>query len=332
MLRLLPLLLLAAPLAAAPVAPEPKRVPDVAAFPAAFGAAVGEHFEFLGGERARIRSSMGSYSAERYWVAKVKPRAAGRYVFSYQSTFHWPEIVTKQWKNKGGDAEYTFRIAVGEAGSPRVIQPGGYGGSAYPHLNVGDTLLIPVHADPFRDDHRFAPVRKLAAGEPGFDILAERTAERYLKGKADPPVVANAAGAHAKLLGTWIGSFGNRPGTATSHSLGAVLEFTTPGTFNLGGRLAAGKADVAGAPFRVLAKDRPAVVLMESLGYVESNGKFRSSSTSAVRPGTIEARVGDLVIVGAGGYHTSGLSGPDRDRTGVVEALPFHDVPHYEPR
>jgi hypothetical protein len=274
---------------------------------------------------------MGSYAAERFWVAKVKPKAAGRYVFSYKSTFHFPEFVVKQW-GKGGDAEYTFRIAVGEPGTPRVFQPGGYGGSAFPHLNVGDTLLIPVHADPFRADHRFAPVRKLAAGEAGFDILAERTAERYLKGKADPPVVANAAGAHAKLLGTWIGSFGNRPGTSTQHSLGAVLEFTAPGEFNLGGRLAAAKAEVTGAPFRVLAKDRPAVVLMEYVGYAETNGKFRTSSTSTVGHGTLEARVGDVVIVNAGGYNTPGLTPPDRDKTGVVEVLPFHDIPSYERR
>src|SRR3954471_16562313 len=114
MLRVLPLLLIAAPLAAADPAPEPKRVPDVAAFPAAFAAAVGEHFEFLGGEPARIRASMGSAAAERFWVARVKPRAPGRYVLTYSIRFAYPERVTKSWRMPE-EAVYTFRVAVGKA-------------------------------------------------------------------------------------------------------------------------------------------------------------------------------------------------------------------------
>ncbi len=330
MLRLLALLLLAAPVAAQP-APEPKRVPDVAAFPAASAAAVGEHFEFLGGEPARVRTSIGSAAAERFWLAKVKAKTPGRYVFKYTIQFAYPERVTQQWRVPSS-AEHTFRIAVGKAGDARVFHPGGYGGSAFPHLNAGDTLLIPIHADPFRVDHRFEPMRRVPDDDPGFSVIGERTDARYLKDKADPPVVRNAAADRLALLASWVGSAGNRPGTATHHSVGAFLEFTAPGEFNLGGRLVATESADAGAPFRVLPKDRPATVLMESVGFTEHTGKGRVHMTNAIRPGTLEARVGDRVAVGCGGYQTAGLTPADPAKTGVVEARPFRDAAAGAPR
>jgi hypothetical protein len=331
MLRLLPLLLFVTPLAAADPAPEPKRVPDVSAFPQALAAALGDHFEYLGGEPGRVRARVGSAAAERFWYAKVKAKAHGRYVLTYSIRFGWPERVTASWRMPT-EAEYTFRIAVGAADAVRVFEAGGYGGSAYPHANVGDTLLIPIHADPFRLDHRFEPVRKLADDEPGFSVLAGRSDERYLKNPANPPVVRNGAADRMKLLASWVGSFGNRPGTATGHSLGAYLELTAPGTFGLTGWLVGADPAESGAPFRVLPKGRPATVLLESFGYTEVKGKGRTHSTRAVRHGTLEARVGDRVVVACGGYTTPGLTPADPSKTGVVESLPFRDVPAYEPR
>jgi len=330
MLRVFPLLLLAAPLAAADPAPEPKRVPDAAAFPAAVRAALGEHFDDLGGEPVRTSTSVGSAHAERFWVARVKARTPGRYVFTYSIRFAYPERVTKQWRVPT-DAEYTFRIAVGKAGERRVFHPGGYGGSAFPHANAGDTLLIPIHADPYRVDHRFEPVRKVADDDPVFNVIGERTDERYRKLKSDPPVVRTTAPG-LTLLSSWVSSAGNRPGTSTQHGLGAYLEFTAPGTFDLAGRLAAAPPAERGAPFRVLPNDRPVTMLLESVSYVERTGKGRTHMTNAMRPGTLEARVGDRVTLHCGGYDTPGLSPPDRDKTGVAEVLPFHDVPAYEPR
>jgi hypothetical protein len=331
MLRILPLLLLAAPVVAADPAPEPKRVPDTAAFPKAFAAALGDHFEYLGGEPARIHASMGTAAAERFWVAKVRAKTPGRYVFTYSVRHHYPARVTANWRTSD-KAEYTFRIAVGEPGAVRVFHPGGYGGSAFPHANAGDTLLVPVHADPFHVDHHFEPIRKVANDDPVFSVIGERTDERYLKDAANPPVVKNAAADRAKLLASWVTSFGNRPGTSTQHSLGAYLELTAPGTFNLTGRLAGGEANDPGVPFRVRPKDGSATVLLESVGFVEHTGKSRYHTTNAIRPGTLEARVGDRVAVGCGGYATGGLTPADPTKTGVVESLPFRDVPAYEPR
>jgi hypothetical protein len=329
MLRLLPLLLLAAPLAAADPVPEPWRVADNSAFPKALAVALGDHFEYLGGEPARIKTSMGSAAAERFWVARVKAKTPGWYVFRYSIRFHFPARLAAGGRRSEG-AEYTFHVAVGEPGSVRVFAPGAYGGSAFPHLNAGDTLLIPVHTDLCRVDHRFEPVRA-AANDPVLSVLGDRKDARYLKGAADPPAVRNTAG-RTKLLASWTGSFGNRPGTATHHSLGAYLELTAPGTFNLSGRLAAGEAGTPDVPFRVLPKDRPAAVLLESVGFVEHTGKSRYHTTNAIRPGTLEARVGDRVAVGCGGYVTGGLTPADPTKTGVVEALPFRDAPNYEPR
>jgi hypothetical protein len=330
MLRILPLFL-AAPLAAADPAPEPRRVPDVAAFPAAVAAAVGEHFEYLGGEPGRTRASMGSAAAERFWYARVKPRAPGRYVLTYSIRFAYPERVTKSWRMPES-AEYTFRIAVGTAGGPRVFAPGGFGGSAFPLANAGDTLLIPVHADPYRVDHQFEPLKKVPDDDPSFRVIAERTDARYLKDPANPPVVRNAAADRTKLLASWASSAGNRPGTATHHGVSAYLEFTAPGTFDLAGRLDAAPAPARGVPFRVLPKDRPVTVVAESVGFVERTGKGRTHMTNVVPHGTLEARVGDRVAVGCGGYVTGGLTPADPAKTGVVEALPFHDVAAFEPR
>ena len=180
--------------------------------------------------------------------------------------------------------------------------------------------------------HAFEPVKAVPADDPLFRILGERADGRYLKDKTDPPVVRNAAADRLTLLASWVGSAGNRPGTATHHALGAYLEFTAPGEFNLGGRLVAAEAADAGVPFRVRPKDRPATVVLESFGYSAVRGKGRSHMTSTVPHGTLEARVGDRVAVGCGGYTTPGLTPADPAKTGVVEARPFRDAPAYEPR
>lgn len=330
MIRVLVLLLAAAPLAPADPAPEPKRVPDTTAFEKDFAAAVGEHFEFLGGEHGRIQCSMGTAAAERFWVAKVRPRAAGRYVFAYSIRFAYPAHVTAQWK-VAAEAAYTFHIGIGKAGERRVFHPRRFGGSSFPYANAGDTLLVPVHTDWYRVDHRFEPVRKVGDDDPVFAVVGEDTDARYRKAAQDPSPVRNAA-AGLELVAGWVGSFGNRPGTATHHSLGAYLEFVAPGTLNLGGRLAAEKTDDPGVPFRVVPADRPVTVMADWLDYAQHTGKSRSSMSSYAGGGTLEARVGDRVRVNAGDYVTPGLTPADPAKSGVVEARPFRDAPHYAPR
>ncbi|HYH67362.1 MAG TPA: hypothetical protein VD866_21875 [Urbifossiella sp.] len=330
MLRSLALLVLAAPLAAAPVAPEPKRVPDVAAFPAAVRAAVGPHFEYLGGEPGRTRTSVGSARAERFWYARIRAKTAGRYVFRYTARLDIsPEALAKAplW---GTALAYELPVTVGEGGAVREVYPGLTGGSAYPLVNVGDTLLVPVHTDPYRVEHRFAPVRT-AADDPTLGVREGWAGAAFL-GPHDPAAVRNAAPADVKLLAGWCRSFGNRPGTETRHGLSAHLEFVRPGAFNLSGRLAVDAATGPGLPVRVVAKDRPVTTVVDSFRFTAHADKVKYGSFASVGHGTLEVRVGDRILIGCGGYNTPGLTPPDRDRTGVVEVLPFHDVPSYEPR
>jgi hypothetical protein len=151
-------------------------------------------------------------------------------------------------------------------------------------------------------------------------------------GPHDPAAVRNASPADVKLLAGWCRSFGNRPGTETSHGLSAHLEFVRPGAFDLGGRLAADPAPRAGLPVRVVAKVRPVTAVLDSFRFTEHADQVKYGSFASVPYGTLEVRVGDRILIGCGGYTTPGLTGPDRDRTGVVEVLPFHDVPAYETR
>jgi hypothetical protein len=114
--------------------------------------------------------------------------------------------------------------------------------------------------------------------------------------------------------------------------LTAYLEFKKPAEFNLAGRLvdADEKEEGQGAPLRALAKDKPVTVVMEHIHYVEYREKSRSSMTSGVPGGTVEARVGDRITVGCGEYTTEGLGKVDY-RTGVVVARPFKAVAPYTP-
>lgn len=330
MLRVVPLLLLAAPLAAADPAPAPRPVPDVAAFPAGIAAAAGPHFDYLGGEPGLTRTRVGSARAERFWYARLRAKAAGRYVFRYTARFDLsPEMQAKApwW---GTALAYELPVTVGERGTVREVYPSLTGGSAYPLVNVGDTLLLPVHTDPYRIGHRFEPVRTVAT-DPTLAVR-EGWAGASFVGPHDPAVVHNAAPADVKLLAGWCRSSGNRPGTETGHSLAAHLEFVRPGAFDLAGRLAAAPAPAAGLPVRVVAKDRSVTAVLDSFRFTDHADKVKYGSFASVPHGTLEVRVGDRILIGCGGYNTPGLTRPDPDKTGVVEVLPFHDTPAYEPR
>jgi hypothetical protein len=317
MLRFFPVLLCAVPLAADP-APEPKRVPDAAAFPKAFAAVLGDHFEYLGGEPGRTKGNAGSWAAERFWYAKVRARIPGKFVLTYRIRFEFPARLAAP-DLMSPAAEYTFRIAVGEAETPRLFHPhpGVYGGAVYPHANVGDTLLIPVHADPFRVDHRFDPVRRVADDDPLFRVLGERTDAYFLKRDAGRPVVRNDAADRLELRAAWGGAY---------------LEFTAADTFNLVGRLAGMEPVGPGVPFRVRPRDRPVTTLLEVAGYVESAGGSRLHGDSWARRGTLEARVGDRVVVDSAAFAAPHRLPPGAEIVPVVDFLPFRDVPHYAPR
>ncbi|MBX9627174.1 MAG: hypothetical protein K2X82_25450, partial [Gemmataceae bacterium] len=335
------------------VAPPPRPAPDVAALKAGLVAALGPDFEYLGGELGRAKASIGTWAAERFWYARVRPTKAGHYAVGYEVGFDFgfapddPRRKQWNWPERG---VYIVPIAVGAKGEPRQITHGS-GGVAYPHANVGDTLLIPVHVDWQRVNHTF---RRLDGRHPQvaafFSVYGEPVHDKYIKDAANPSPVTNRAADKVKQLAGWGSSIGNRPGTSTHHSLRAYLEFTTPGEFALAGRLADDKAEPPalalgpgggpggpggarddGVSFRVVPKDRPVTVVLEHVDYGEHTGRFTTTMTSHVGGGTPEVRVGDRMPFGAGEYHTGGLGGGGAYRPGVVEERPFKAAAHYTP-
>ena len=316
------------------VAPPPRPAPRVAELEAGLTAALGPDFDYLGGELGRTKASIGSWAAERFWYAKVRPTKAGQFAVAYEVGFDFlfppddPRAGLWQWPTR---AVYLVPIAVGEKGRPRQITHGS-GGQAYPHANVGDTLLIPVHIDWQRVGHTFRRVDPAGPEVSSFfSVYGEPVHDRYLGTGLDPPVVANRAADKVKLLAHAHSSVSNRPGTHTAHHLSAYLEFVAPGEFALGGRLADEKAAGESVSFRVVAKDRPVTVVLEHVYYTEHRSGFRSSGASYVGGGTPEVRVGDRMLFGAGGYGTAGLGPPKKLRTGVVEERPFKATPTYTP-
>src|SRR4051794_15381996 len=58
-------------------------------------AALGNSFEFLGGEMGRTKARVGSWAAERFWFARVRPHKSGSFSVSYAVTFDFPPKARK---------------------------------------------------------------------------------------------------------------------------------------------------------------------------------------------------------------------------------------------
>jgi hypothetical protein len=319
-----------------PTAPMPHTPVPVDEFKKGLTAALGDNFEYLGGEAGWTTSAAGTRRAERFWYARVKAKTAGEFAVSYTVEFHFPGMV-KTKRQPPDRAVYTFPIRIGEKGAPRVVSgPGSHGGSAYPHANVGDTLLIPVHVDWYVTGHAFAaPAKDEPHVKAFFSVAGDAKHETYLKLAAPKPVVTNDTGGRLDLLASWHSSFGDRPGISVHHSLTGYLEFKQPGEFNLAGRLqdADEKAAGDGVPYRVVAKDQPITVVLEYFSHTEHTGKSRFHMSNYVKPGTVEVRVGDRALVGCGGYVTPAkpVGGKEEERQGVVVIRPFTNVEPYRP-
>jgi hypothetical protein len=91
--------------------------------------ALGDSFEYLGGEVGRTDARAGGWGAERFWFARVRPKRAGEFALSYTITFDFPA-------GAGGfgplpdKAEYILPIKVGNRHAPRLIHPPGSWGSS----------------------------------------------------------------------------------------------------------------------------------------------------------------------------------------------------------
>ncbi|MFO0799162.1 MAG: hypothetical protein U0804_16970 [Gemmataceae bacterium] len=347
MSRFLLLLLVAAPVVAAEPAPPPRLLPDESGFPAALKAALGDYFEFLGGEPGTTRGEVADAEARRFWFARVRAKRAGVYRLSYSVR------VTPPKRDPDGrpasEAEYHFWIVVAECGARRIFSPQEPACTTSPTAVVGDTLVIPVHSDAGRTDYRFAPVEceELPAAGPLYDWEAADWKHRVLD--EEWPAARVTAPTALDLINSWRMYDPRDNPDGTVHHLGAYLSFATLGAWNLAARLsdepagAPGRrslyallADQAGVPvrsrpFRIVPRDQPVTVLLADFRHTAHYDTGGSSGMPCwVEPGTTEVRVGEAVLVEFGYVHAPAGVAPTQG--GVVEALPFRDIPHYTPR
>ena len=305
-------------------------------------AAIGGSFEYLGGELGRTKA-VGGVLGERFWFAKVRPKNAGEFAIEYAVNFIFPDGPNAELARRLHDhAVYIFPFKIGERGALRVVIANStWGGSAYPHANVGDTLILPVNVDRCVKDHAFTLRDVTDRPEASFfKVAGYRRHEDNMKRNSAKPVVRNDAADMLELLASWGDSTVNRSLTRLSNGLTAYLEFKRPGQFDLAGRLAdqRDKADMPKAPetpIHVLPKDQSVTVLLEYVECAEHQGQLGKTlhvtSSGNFPPGTIEARVGDRVVLGCGGYWTPANEKQEGYRLGLVEIKKFAAVEPYTP-
>lgn len=317
-------------------------------------AALGESFEFVGAEVGRTNVPIvGSREGgRRMWFAQVRPTKAGEFAFTYTAKFDQSEV--KASILVPVLATYTLPFKIGERGTRRVIHPGKYGGSAYPHANVGDILVIGIHIDANLTDHKFAAtsthfdanLADHAFGAPKtpsesvasfFQTVGEPVEQRYRDRAANPPIVANRAPDQLRLLASWADSSVNRSLTYNQNIIRAYLEFTSPGEFNVDGKftdVVDNSVDVRGS-IRVRKKDAPVTVVLEHEDYTEvSRMKGMPESTMSksgeIYGGTIEARVGDRICIDCGEYSIPMENKPEQFRPCEVVLQPLKPAAAYE--
>ncbi len=85
--------------------------------------ALGDSFEYLGGEIGWTKARIGSWGAERFWFARVRARKPGEFALSYSIRFEFPADTRQNWL-KPDRAVYTIPIKIGDRGAARVVLPG----------------------------------------------------------------------------------------------------------------------------------------------------------------------------------------------------------------
>ena len=318
-------------------------------------AALGESFEFVGAEVGSTNVPIvGSREGgRRMWFARVRPTKAGEFAFTY--TAKCDESEMKASILVPVQATYTLPFKIGERGARRVIHPGKWGGSAYPHANVGDILVMGIHIDANLTDHKFAaisthfdanltndpfgaPRTPSESAASFFETVGAPVEQRYRDRAANPPIVANRAPDQLRLLASWADSSVNRTLTHNHNIIRAYLEFTNPGEFNVDGKFTdvGDKSIDVRRSFRVRKKDAPVTVVLEHEDYTEvSRMKGMPESTMSksgeIYGGTIEARVGDRICIDCGEYSTPAENKLDKFRHCEVVLQPFKPAAAYKP-
>jgi hypothetical protein len=273
-------------------------------------AAVGDRFAFVGAKVGWDRHG------DRYWLATLRAREEGEFVLRCGVKYEFPPEVKKAWKVKDG-ANWTYRIAVGKEGAPRVVEPGGYA-AAYPLACVRDQIVVPVRLSPCDRDHRFELTRSAPGNDVVFRSLKEIADRGWaVKAGAEAFALRNGAADVLKLVSTRAASFRTRSGSATHHNLSAVFEAVKGGRFGLelklgfpaaGGGLPGRISGPIAWAFDAVPKGRPLTVTVPRWDAHEYRGKYNSHSSVGVPDEPVRLRVGDRLAPSCGGYATPGLA------------------------
>ena len=301
--------------------------------------ALGDSFKYLSGEVGRAPTRMGGRSIERFWFAKVEAKRAGIFTVSYSVSYEFPVGVKKKGSLILKQVIYTIPITINERGMLRILTSpiSTWDASTWPVANVGDTLIVPISIsidrqflDPFRKGgYIFTATRK----DDGTNKDKYRD-EDYLKHISETPVIRNDATDQLHMLTSWGRSEALHANIEYKHELTAYLEFKQPGEFNLAARMADTDKNTAGdgVAIRVLKNDRPVTVSLNYAKYCEEYISKTISLGSIIIPsGTIEARVGDRVVLSCGQYKTLVKEGQKAYQLGVIFTQPFKAVEPYSP-
>ncbi len=299
-------------------------------------AALGDSFEYVGDEAGRTRLEIDARFGVgnrlgRFWFAKVRPKKPGEFAVACSINYDFRADPKKRiWLSER--TVFTIPIIVGERGAPRVVCfHSDWCGSSFPHANVGDTLLIPIDVDRFLHEHSFAAVDKTDSSVTWkFGAARQNRHEDYLNHRSAKPVVTNEVPEMLDLLASWGSSVTTRSGIRIDSVL-AYLEFKRPGEFKLAGRPADSheKAKGGGVPIRVLPKAQPVTVLLQCVCFKENIKTDDVTMAYNVPAGTIEARVGDRVVLSCGTYRTPAHERQGDYRPGVVVTKPFKTIDSY---
>jgi hypothetical protein len=229
---------------------------------------------------------------------------------------------------------YVVPIKIGERNTQRVISPTATSSRIlWPHANVGDTLVIPIHLDRYLSSHTFAKVDAkdwpvaLYFGSPW------QPQEFIMKQASAEPVVRNDAGDWVKFIASSHSAGPDHAGDNFIHDLTTYLEFKKAGEISLDGRLADAdeKMNRVGTSFRVLPKNEPVTVVIGHSNYTGFHTKGSAGWEDRVPLGTLQARVGDFLIMDCGSYKTSVHESPAQVRMGVVTVREFKNVEPFVP-
>lgn len=282
--------------------------------------ALGDRFEFVSGEFGEASVNIGG---SRFWFAKVRPKQAGEFAISY--TTHFDKV-----DDRPDRVVHVLPFSVGQRGAPRIIyyDPHVYITGSKPHLNVGDVLVIPIHAPRVDTKYTFADATNEKSVRDFFEIFNGYPHEYFMKRARETPMVVRIP-KEVELIGSWrdLSTInGSRDDVA---EIFAYLKLACAGEFRFAGRRI-DKSNGRDVNVRVLPADKPVTVPIPFTEYREYRNGNESGGQVRFSSGTPEAHVGDHLLLRCGVYFNRG-NAPEVPKLAEVVTKRFLPVPFYRP-